>query len=57
MKVKDLKEELNHYDDNDDVFTDCDEFILGIYKEKHPFKSNKDAVFLETTSIIFNNSN
>lgn len=55
MKVKELKEELAYYDDNADVFTDSDESVFGVYEEEHPYKSGKDAVFLETGSIQFNN--
>lgn len=57
MKVKELKEELVYYDDDADVFTDSDELILGVYEEKHPIKSGKDAVFLETGSIKLNTPN
>lgn len=57
MKVKELKDELVYYDDNADVFTDSDELVLGIYEEKHPIKSGKDAVFLETGSIKLNTPN
>lgn len=54
MKVKDLRQELSYYDDDADVFTDSDELVLGVYEEEHPFKSGKDAVFLETAAIKLN---
>lgn len=57
MKVKDLRQELVYYDDDADVFTDSDELVLGVYEEKHPIKSGKDAVFLETGSIKLNTPN
>lgn len=57
MKVKDLRQELAYYDDNADIFTDSDELVLGVYEEEHPYKSGKDAVFLETGSIKLNTPN
>lgn len=57
MKVKELRQELVYYDDDADVFTDSDELVLGVYEEKHPIKSGKDAVFLETGSIKLNTPN
>lgn len=47
MTVGELKEELNGYDDDLEIFDDDDCPLLGLYEDVHPYEGNKHALYFE----------